>query len=110
MKLCCDYHISSVFLGAFSNKISVFFRNSTGGLLVVDDGPAITTQAILPLRSHGTEEGLYIGGMPQVSANSGSRYNSGIIGCVADLVLNTDYHIQLITMSAVGRNVGHCTP
>lgn len=75
---------------------------------MVDDGPAITTQSIEPLKSHGSNEGLYIGGMPQIELTSGDRYHNGIVGCVADLILNTDYHIQLITMSAVGRNVGHC--
>lgn len=77
---------------------------------MVDDGPAITTQSIAPLKSHGSNEGLYIGGMPQIEETSGNRYVNGIVGCVADLVLNSDYHIQLITMSAVGRNVGHCEP
>lgn len=78
------------------------------GLLVVDNGPALTTQLVELPRIRTAKPGLYIGGMPQVLAGTGGRYISGIQGCVADLVLNTDYHLQLVSSSTLGHNIGEC--
>lgn len=76
--------------------------------MVVDNGAAVTTQSVEVARICSVNPGLYVGGMPQVSINTGARYSSGIKGCVADLVLNSDYHLQLSSSSAVSRNVAEC--
>ncbi|XP_019866819.1 pikachurin [Aethina tumida] len=87
-------------------------RDGSSGLLVVDNGPAITRQSVeITEKSNSVhvheEEGLYVGGMP-VSALVLTRYKNGVRGCVADLVINTDYHLQLINHSEIGHNVGEC--
>lgn len=76
--------------------------------MVVDNGPAITRQSVDMPQPRASEEGLYIGGIPDVSLRSGGRYKSGVQGCVADLVLNTDYHLQLAGHTASDRNVDEC--
>lgn len=74
----------------------------------MDNGPAVTTQSVEIPRIRSANSGLYIGGMPQLPVGTGGRYTAGIRGCVADLVLNTDYHLQLVSSSTLGRNVGEC--
>ncbi|KAG5891301.1 hypothetical protein JTB14_000182 [Gonioctena quinquepunctata] len=86
-------------------------RDGFTALLIVDNGPAVTQQSVEivqrpPLASE--EEGLYIGGMPQVQLHTVTKYRTGIRGCVADLVINTDYHLQLINHSDTGYNIGQC--
>lgn len=34
----------------------------------------------------------------------------GLRGCVADLILATDYHVDLITQAAAGQNIDYCWP
>uniref|UniRef100_A0A6P7GAQ0 Pikachurin-like n=1 Tax=Diabrotica virgifera virgifera TaxID=50390 RepID=A0A6P7GAQ0_DIAVI len=86
-------------------------RSGSAGLLIVDNGPAITRQSVdLSKRRifNPKEEGLYIGGMPQTALQTLTKYTTSIIGCVADLVINTDLHLQLITHSEIGHNVSEC--
>ncbi|KYB26728.1 Pikachurin-like Protein [Tribolium castaneum] len=86
-------------------------RDRSSAVLIVDNGPALTRQSveIPPMSvSLGENEGLYVGGMPNASLLSFTRYKHGIKGCVADLVLNTDYRLQVINHSEVGHNVGEC--
>ncbi|KAJ3637703.1 hypothetical protein MTP99_001141 [Tenebrio molitor] len=86
-------------------------RDGSSAVLIVDNGPAMTRQSveIPPMSvSLGENEGLYVGGMPNSSLQSFTRYKHGIKGCVADLVLNTDYRLQVINHSEVGHNVGEC--
>lgn len=86
-------------------------RDGSSGLLIVDNGPAITRQSVeivLPRSPHIEDEGLYIGGMADTPLTSLTKYTSGINGCVADLVINTDYHLQLMDHWQIGHNVGEC--
>lgn len=80
-------------------------------VLIVDNGPALTRQSveISPriLRYRETQ-GLFVGGMPNSSLHALTKYKTGIKGCVADIVLNTDYRLQVINHSEVGYNVGEC--
>lgn len=76
---------------------------------MVDNGPTVTRQSVeIPRRRPIPYQGLYVGGMPKTLLRSSTRYKSGIQGCVADLVLNTDYRLKLVNRSTVGHNVGEC--
>jgi hypothetical protein len=91
--------------------VEIYCRDGSSAVLIVDNGPAMTRQSveIPPMSvSLGENEGLYVGGMPNSSLQSFTRYKHGIKGCVADLVLNTDYRLQVINHSEVGHNVGEC--
>ncbi|KAJ8971783.1 hypothetical protein NQ314_000529 [Rhamnusium bicolor] len=85
--------------------------DGSSGLLIVDNGPAITRQSVEIYQrptTHSEDEGLYVGGMSEVPLRALTRYKNGIKGCVADLVINTDYHLQLINHSDIGHNIGEC--
>ncbi|CAH0550075.1 unnamed protein product [Brassicogethes aeneus] len=85
-------------------------RDGSSGLLIVDHGPAITRQSVEindKADWPSDEGGLFVGGMPESSLPL-TRYRNGIKGCVADLVINTDYHLQLIDRSEISHNVAEC--
>lgn len=90
------------------------FRDGSSGLLVVDNGPAITQQSVeIRQRSkrnmeNSSDSGLFVGGMPTSLMSALTKYKHGIHGCVADLVINTDYHLQLINHSDMGHNISEC--
>lgn len=83
-------------------------RNGGSGILEVDNGPTLTRQSVDLPHPRATQEGLFVGGIPDVTLSTGGRYTHGVRGCVADLVLNTDYHLQLVGHTAASRNVGEC--
>ncbi|CAG9821107.1 unnamed protein product [Phaedon cochleariae] len=86
-------------------------RDGTSGLLIVDNGPAITRQSVEIVErpvTHREDEGLYIGGMSEAPLLALTKYSQGIRGCVADLVVSTDYHLQLVNHSEIGHNIGQC--
>ncbi|KAJ8925428.1 hypothetical protein NQ315_009261, partial [Exocentrus adspersus] len=86
-------------------------KDGSSGILIVDNGPAITRQSVeisqRPI-AHPEDEGLYVGGMSMAPLRALTSYKTGIEGCVADLVINTDYHLQLINHPDIGHNVGEC--
>lgn len=89
----------------------LIFRDGNSGLLIVDNGPAVTRQSVeifSGFAGRPEDEGLYIGGMPHESLNAITTYKNGIKGCVADLVINVDYHLQLMDHSQIGHNTGEC--
>lgn len=78
---------------------------------MVDNGPAATHQSVeIPrkITRVNDNDGLFVGGMPSNSLRSFTRYKGGMKGCVADLVLNEDYRLQLINHSDLGHNVSEC--
>uniref|UniRef100_A0AAR5Q1H9 Laminin G domain-containing protein n=2 Tax=Dendroctonus ponderosae TaxID=77166 RepID=A0AAR5Q1H9_DENPD len=88
-------------------------RDGSSGLLIVDNGPAITRQSVQirpPDKPFAPSEadGLFIGGMPHRLIKLVTGYRSGIRGCIADLVINADYHLGVINRSAMRHNVGEC--
>ncbi|XP_017773533.1 PREDICTED: pikachurin [Nicrophorus vespilloides] len=83
-------------------------RNGGSGVLEVDNGPTLTRQSVDVPQPRAAQEGLFVGGIPDVGLSTGGRYGEGIRGCVADLVLNTDYRLQLVGHEAASRNVGEC--
>ncbi|KAK8400665.1 hypothetical protein O3P69_002461 [Scylla paramamosain] len=52
------------------------------------------------------DSALFIGGREVTPRSSGSM--PGLRGCVADLTLATDYHVDLITQAAAGQNIDYC--
>lgn len=48
------------------------------------------------------------GGMENIEQATMNKYKTGIDGCISDLILDTDYHVKLVTMSTSGRNIDHC--
>ncbi|GJQ82652.1 hypothetical protein Trydic_g19669 [Trypoxylus dichotomus] len=83
-------------------------RNGGSGLLIVDNGPAITRQFVDIPHQRATQEGLFVGGIPEEVLSTGGRYRTGVRGCVADLVLNTDYRLQLVGHTTASRNIIEC--
>ncbi|KAK9877461.1 hypothetical protein WA026_018570 [Henosepilachna vigintioctopunctata] len=87
-------------------------RDGGTGLLIVDNGPAVTHQAVAvwrrPRPPPPDEEGLFVGGMPRASLLR-TVYRRGVGGCVADVVVNADYHLRLaVGDSGGGKNVREC--
>ncbi|XP_044746396.1 pikachurin [Coccinella septempunctata] len=84
-------------------------RDGGTGLLIVDNGPAVTHQAVAvwrrPRPPSPDEEGLFVGGMPHTLLLR-TIYRTGIKGCVADIVINADYHLRLV--GDRDRNVREC--
>ncbi|XP_018328441.1 pikachurin [Agrilus planipennis] len=84
-------------------------RSTTTGLLLVDNGPAVTTQFVQSLYPHRVLPGLYVGGIPDARKATNGKYVAGIKGCIADLVLNTDHHLNLVDYpTAQINNVDEC--
>lgn len=81
-----------------------------GGSIEVDSAPVITAGWASSVHHLPKVKHLYVGGMSRPERITHGRYTTGVIGCVADLVLDSEYHIKLIAMSAVGQNVGRCNP
>ncbi|XP_050295115.1 pikachurin [Anthonomus grandis grandis] len=88
-------------------------RDGTTGLLVVDNGAAVTRQSV-QIRSPNKPfapsqaEGLFLGGMHHSLIGPVTGYRAGIRGCIADLVINSDYHLGVINRSAIRHNIGEC--
>lgn len=75
----------------------------------MDNGPTVTRQSVeIPRRPPVEQQGLYVGGMPKSLLRTCTRYKSGIQGCIADLVLNSDYRLQLVNHSTASHDVGQC--
>ena len=49
-----------------------------------------------------------LGGIVNVTAVTFGRYSSGIVGCIANVTLDTDYQIQLVTDAQQTVNVAQC--
>jgi hypothetical protein len=51
---------------------------------------------------------LSSGGMENIEHASLNKYKNGMVGCISDLILDTDYHVKLVQMSTAGKNIKHC--
>jgi uncharacterized radical SAM superfamily protein len=51
---------------------------------------------------------LLSGGMENIEQASLNKYKNGMVGCISDLILDTDYHVKLVQMSTAGKNIKHC--
>ncbi|KAL7633166.1 UNVERIFIED_CONTAM: hypothetical protein RMT77_016536 [Armadillidium vulgare] len=51
---------------------------------------------------------LYLGGREAYRGFQTGYKTPGLNGCLADLILATDYHIDLITQASAGQNIDYC--
>ncbi|XP_015126557.1 pikachurin [Diachasma alloeum] len=70
-------------------------RNEQWASLVVDSGISVSASSPGQLRELNTDTGLFIGGAPDVTRTTDGRYERGIIGCISDLVLDSDFSVTL---------------
>ncbi|GFR27130.1 basement membrane-specific heparan sulfate proteoglycan core protein [Trichonephila clavata] len=83
-------------------------RIEQGGTLVVDDGILISGASPGILNQLNVNNGLYLGGMESIASLSMNKYHSGLVGCLANVTLSTNYHIRLITHATTGINIQAC--
>ncbi|KAJ4447040.1 hypothetical protein ANN_09029, partial [Periplaneta americana] len=50
----------------------------------------------------------YVCGMENIEQASLNKYKNGMVGCISDLILDTDYNVKLVQMSTAGKNIKHC--
>ncbi|GFU18607.1 hypothetical protein NPIL_372691 [Nephila pilipes] len=78
------------------------------GTLVVDGGILISGASPGILNQLNVNNGLYLGGMESIASLSMNKYHSGLVGCLANVTLSTNYHIRLITHATTGINIQAC--
>ncbi|XP_072023785.1 LOW QUALITY PROTEIN: pikachurin-like [Amphiura filiformis] len=81
-------------------------RDTQDAMLTVD-GYMVKSHAPGLMTSLDVDNGLYLGGMADISELSAKRYSSGLVGCIRDLTLDGDL-VELFESPADGRNVNHC--
>ncbi|XP_063584947.1 pikachurin-like [Penaeus indicus] len=54
------------------------------------------------------DSSLYVGGRETFRGAHSGYMTPGLTGCIADLTLATDYHVDLITQAAAGQNIDYC--
>ncbi|KAG5344504.1 EGFLA protein, partial [Acromyrmex charruanus] len=84
-------------------------RNEQWASLVVDSGTGVSASSPGQLRQLNTDTGLYVGGAPDVVRTTGGRYTKGIVGCISDLVLDSDFSVAL-SSPAQATNTHSCIP
>ncbi|XP_017875382.1 pikachurin isoform X1 [Ceratina calcarata] len=84
-------------------------RNEQWASLVVDNGTGVSASSPGQLRQLNTDTGLYVGGAPDVVRTTGGRYAKGIVGCISDLVLDSDFSVAL-SSPGQATNTHSCIP
>ncbi|XP_032675208.1 pikachurin isoform X1 [Odontomachus brunneus] len=84
-------------------------RNEQWASLVVDSGTGVSASSPGQLRQLNTDTGLYVGGAPDIVRTTGGRYAKGIVGCISDLVLDSDFSVAL-SSPAQATNTHSCIP
>ncbi|XP_015607232.1 pikachurin [Cephus cinctus] len=84
-------------------------RNKQWASLVVDSGTGVSASSPGQLRQLNTDTGLYVGGAPDIVRTTGGRYIKGIVGCISDLVLDSDYSVALLSPEQA-TNTHSCIP
>ncbi|XP_050441016.1 pikachurin isoform X2 [Adelges cooleyi] len=82
-----------------------FTRDERLSALTIDNGTKMFTISNGKLKQLNTNTGLYFGGTEDVEKSTGKRYRKGFVGCVSDLVLNTDYRVKLSWTTGGTENV-----
>ncbi|XP_039277486.1 pikachurin-like [Nilaparvata lugens] len=70
-------------------------RNGQEGSLTVDNGKTFLNRSPGKLKQLNTNTGLYIGGMEDLEVATNHKYHRGIHGCISELILDSDHHVQL---------------
>ncbi|XP_029046071.2 pikachurin-like isoform X2 [Osmia bicornis bicornis] len=84
-------------------------RNEQWASLVVDSGTGVSASSPGQLRQLNTDTGLYVGGAPDIVRTTGGRYTKGIVGCISDLVLDSDFSVAL-SSPGQATNTHSCIP
>ncbi|KZC11196.1 Pikachurin, partial [Dufourea novaeangliae] len=84
-------------------------RNEQWASLVVDSGAGVSASSPGQLRQLNTDTGLYVGGAPDIVRTTGGTYTKGIVGCISDLVLDSDFSVAL-SSPAQATNTHSCIP
>lgn len=84
-------------------------RNEQWASLVVDSGTGVSASSPGQLRQLNTDTGLYVGGAPDIVRTTGTRYTKGIVGCISDLILDSDFSVAL-SSPAQATNTHSCIP
>ncbi|XP_076234057.1 pikachurin [Calliopsis andreniformis] len=84
-------------------------RNEQWASLVVDSGTGVSASSPGQLRQLNTDTGLYVGGAPDIVRTTGGRYTKGIVGCISDLVLDSDFSVALSSPEQA-TNTHSCIP
>ncbi|XP_075217484.1 pikachurin-like [Lycorma delicatula] len=70
-------------------------RSGQEGWLTVDNGQTVSNRSPGKLKQLNTNTGLYIGGMEDLELATHHKYHRGVHGCISDLILDSDHHVQL---------------
>ncbi|KAG7172240.1 Pikachurin-like, partial [Homarus americanus] len=84
------------------------YRYEREGRLSVDDGEESVVVSPGDLVQLNVDTSLYIGGRETFHGPHNEYRSPGLTGCVADLTLATDYHVDLITQATAGQNIDYC--
>ncbi|XP_046833468.1 pikachurin isoform X2 [Vespa crabro] len=84
-------------------------RNEQWASLVVDSGTGVSASSPGQLRQLNTDTGLYVGGAPDIIKTTGGRYTKGIVGCISDLILDSDLSVPL-SSPGQATNTHSCIP
>ncbi|KAF7993809.1 hypothetical protein HCN44_011078 [Aphidius gifuensis] len=84
-------------------------RNEQWASLVVDSGTGVSASSPGQLRELNTDTGLYIGGAPDIVQTTDGKYKRGIVGCISDLVLDSDFSVVLSSPEQA-TNTHSCIP
>ncbi|XP_071533608.1 pikachurin-like isoform X2 [Panulirus ornatus] len=83
-------------------------RYEREGHLSVDYGEESVIVSPGDLVQLNVDSPLYIGGRESFRGAHNGYMAPGLTGCVADLTLATDYHVDLITQATAGQNIDYC--
>ena len=50
----------------------------------------------------------FSGGIETYRGPQGGRLAPGLKGCIGDLILATDYHVDLMNQAEAGQNIDYC--
>ncbi|XP_055730723.1 pikachurin-like [Salvelinus fontinalis] len=85
-------------------------RDGQYGSLTVDHYETSTGRSPGNMRQLNTNSMVYLGGMKEVGLYNHGQYLWGLVGCISQLTLSTDYHLSLVGDAAAGKNINTCRP
>uniref|UniRef100_A0A4W5LFH0 EGF like, fibronectin type III and laminin G domains n=1 Tax=Hucho hucho TaxID=62062 RepID=A0A4W5LFH0_9TELE len=85
-------------------------RDGQYGSLTVDHYETSTGRSPGNMRQLNTNGMVYLGGMKEVGLYTHGQYLWGLVGCISQLTLSTDYHLALVEDAAAGKNINTCRP
>ncbi|XP_022699692.1 pikachurin-like isoform X1 [Varroa jacobsoni] len=100
------YNYSRVDDGHWHTLRAIRYRQE--GSLTVDDGPTIVGTSFGQLNQLTVNSGLFLGGIRDLTHMTLGRYQTGLVGCIGNFTLSTDYHVRLVTHANSGINVQPC--